>query len=358
MTFARSTVLTVALLSAAPAWAQGAAVLTGTVVDSATKKPVADAVVTATSPALQGEQTVVTDKSGGYRIPQLPPGPYTLRVEADGYKPYSRGGITLRFDSTTRVNVELLPQSINATGTGTMGAAAPAKVPYYFDREITAGDLEPLTLRELDLVRNTIFALKGHTFRKQWLRDYFKAQPWYRPAEAKNEVKPSARDQKNAEFVAKYAAGIPGEVIAKKVQALLKKASRTAEEEVELTLAARAIGITAFPTEALSPLDDPSQLDKGVIDPGALSDLSRRDLRILRNLIYARRGRPFKSPILREYFERMEWYHADPKYTDARLTKNDKRNIKIVQDLESQVGGPLTDAEMSGDDAGAFMGAA
>jgi hypothetical protein len=31
-------------------------------------------VVTVTSPALQGEQTVVTDKSGAYRIPNLPPG--------------------------------------------------------------------------------------------------------------------------------------------------------------------------------------------------------------------------------------------------------------------------------------------
>ena len=40
------------------------------------------------------------------------------------------------------------------------------------------------------------------------------------------------------------------------------------------------------------------------------------------------------------------------------LTKNDKRNIKIVQDVENEVGGPLTDAEMNGDDAGAFMGAA
>ena len=239
-------------------------------------------------------------------------------------------------------------------------SAAPDKVPYYFDREITAEDLKPLTLRELDLVRNTIFALKGHTFRKKWLNDYFKAQPWYRPAEARNEVKPNARDQKNAAFVAKFAADIPGEALAQKVAALKAK-SRTPEDEVELTLAARALGVSPSTTTsdvALSPLDDPAQLDKKIIDPDALSDLSRRDLRILRNLIYARRGRPFKSPILREYFERMTWYRADPAYTDARLTKNDKRNIKIVQDVENEVGGPLTDAEMSGDDAGAFMGAA
>jgi YARHG domain len=242
-----------------------------------------------------------------------------------------------------------------------LGAApAETKIPYYFDREITADDLKPLTLRELDLVRNTIFARQGHAFRKQWLRDYFTAQPWYHPRAAKDETKPSPRDQKNAAFVANFASAIPGDVLAGKVAALMKKQpSLTPEERIELTLASRSLGIPSGTDDAaVSPLDDPSQLDKGVIDPASLADLSRRDLRILRNLIYARRGRPFKSPILREYFERMEWYHADPKYTDARLTKTDKRNIKVVQDVESEVGGPLTDAEMSGDDAGAFMGAA
>jgi hypothetical protein len=241
-------------------------------------------------------------------------------------------------------------------------SAAPDKVPYYFDREINAADLKPLTLRELDLVRNTIFARQGHTFRKKWLRDYFTSQPWYRPAEAKNEAKPSARDQKNAAFVAKFAADISAEALAEKAKALNAKELLSPEEEIELELAMRALGLQAEgnppPDHVVSPLDRPSMLDKGVIDPDSLSDLSRRDLRILRNLIYARRGRPFKSPILREYFERMDWYKADPKYTDARLTKNDKRNIKIVQDVENEVGGPLTDAEMSGDDAGAFMGAA
>ena len=52
-------------------------VLTGNVVDTSTKQPVADVVVTATSPTLQGEQVVVTDSTGLYRVPQLPPGTYT-----------------------------------------------------------------------------------------------------------------------------------------------------------------------------------------------------------------------------------------------------------------------------------------
>jgi hypothetical protein len=98
-------------LTAGTALAQGTSVLLGTVVDSSTRRPVADVVVTATSPNLQGEQVVVTDASGGYRIPQLPSGVYTLRFEKEAYKPYAREGITVRLDYSVRLNVELLPES-------------------------------------------------------------------------------------------------------------------------------------------------------------------------------------------------------------------------------------------------------
>jgi outer membrane receptor protein involved in Fe transport len=93
---------------------QGAAVLTGTVVDAATKTPVADVVVTVTSPNLQGEQMVVTDSSGLFRIPSLPPGVYTLRLEKEQYRPFSRDAITLRSDTTIRQDAQLLPEALKA----------------------------------------------------------------------------------------------------------------------------------------------------------------------------------------------------------------------------------------------------
>ncbi len=86
-------------------------VIVGQVVSADNKKPVADVVVTATSPNLQGEQTVVTDAQGQYRIPQLPPGVYTLRFDKESFKPFSRPEIQLRLDRTIRVNVEMLPEA-------------------------------------------------------------------------------------------------------------------------------------------------------------------------------------------------------------------------------------------------------
>jgi len=107
----RALLVTGALLCSAAALAQGStSVLTGNVIDSSTRAPVADVVVTATSPSLQGEQVVVTDASGLYRVPQLPPGSYTLRFEKETYRPYSRTGIDVAADRTLRLNVELLPE--------------------------------------------------------------------------------------------------------------------------------------------------------------------------------------------------------------------------------------------------------
>ncbi|WNG17885.1 von Willebrand factor type A domain-containing protein [Cystobacter fuscus] len=98
----------VLLLLSAPALADS--VIVGAVVSAESKKPLPDVVVTARSPNLQGEQTVVTDSQGQYRIPQLPPGVYTLRFDKEAFKPFTRSEVQLRLDRTIRVNVELLPE--------------------------------------------------------------------------------------------------------------------------------------------------------------------------------------------------------------------------------------------------------
>ncbi|EYF04564.1 TonB-dependent receptor [Chondromyces apiculatus] len=107
-------VVAAVFLVAFPAFAQGNSVLIGRVVDASTRAPIADVAVTATAPELQGEQIVVTDGSGQYRIPNLPPGNYTLRFDRESFRPYARGGIALRTSTTIRVNVELLPTVLDS----------------------------------------------------------------------------------------------------------------------------------------------------------------------------------------------------------------------------------------------------
>ena len=109
--------LALALLALArPALADqsGAGVLTGTVFDGVDKKPLADVVVIATSPAVQGQQITVTDASGYYRIPDLPSGLYSITFEKDQFRPYTRDGVNLPASATLRVNSVLF--SLTAAG--------------------------------------------------------------------------------------------------------------------------------------------------------------------------------------------------------------------------------------------------
>ena len=104
--------LAAALLPGAALAQAATSVLTGKVLDANTHEPLPDVVVTATSPSLQGEQVVITDATGLYRIPQLPPGTYSVRFEKETHRAFSHTGIELAADRTLGVNVQLLPESL------------------------------------------------------------------------------------------------------------------------------------------------------------------------------------------------------------------------------------------------------
>ena len=101
----------------------GTGVLVGRVTDAATEGPLADVVVTATSPALQGEQLVISDATGAFRIPNLPPGVYGVRYELDGYQQHARSDVRLEATVTLRVDALLLPLTLAAQEVVVVGAA-------------------------------------------------------------------------------------------------------------------------------------------------------------------------------------------------------------------------------------------
>ena len=73
--------------------AAGAQVPTGTIsgrVLSTDEAPLPGVTVTATSPSLQGDRTVVTTVNGDFVIPLLPPGDYTVVFELSGFQSLKR----------------------------------------------------------------------------------------------------------------------------------------------------------------------------------------------------------------------------------------------------------------------------
>jgi outer membrane receptor protein involved in Fe transport len=100
------------LAIATDASAQTTGTIVGVVTDAHTRTPVAGALVIATSPALQGEQTAVTDSGGRFTITLLPPGRYRLAARLEGYKPADRAGLALQVDYTLRANLVLEPEAV------------------------------------------------------------------------------------------------------------------------------------------------------------------------------------------------------------------------------------------------------
>jgi hypothetical protein len=229
--------------------------------------------------------------------------------------------------------------------------------PLYYTRQVAPSDLVFRSLVELTLMRNTIYARAGNSFRKKWLADYFTSQPWYHPLPEMDASKLTSLDRKNAEIIATYDASLTRDQLERMLRVVMSSAANDQQprlqDNIEIRLLSarlgKWVGSKDTPQEDRSPLEDPSILDKQ-LTLQQLNDLSRRDLRLLRNIIYARRGRPFRSPLLNTYFSATDWYKVDPSYTEARLTQVDSRNIKLIRSLEDQLGGPLTDSEHQRED--------
>jgi hypothetical protein len=273
--------------------------------------------------------------------------------------------------------------------------------------ERPAPQLDMLSLRELSILRNTIFARYGWAgFRKTWLREHFQRQPWYKPDPKFHYKRLSSVDRQNAEIIAKAELSLRYVDLENRRDPLLAKAGQTwgdaptyegrkrswqscdgnleaftqenassyyywnekiaqckdcryhkkafkkasppdysklnAEELIELGLLSRAMGEFALDEEQRE--QAAGSLDR-VLSVKELRKLSLRDLRLLRNTIFARRGRSFKSEVLQAHFERMPWYVPITDYSDKLLTKTDRRNIELIRQVEEEFGGALQDKD-------------
>lgn len=113
-------VLALLLACSGPAFAQGeqTGTIRGTVKDQQ-GLPLPGATVTATSPALQGDRTVVTDSSGTFLFRAVPPGTYGLKTDLSGMTTVQKtadvplGGIA-QIDIT--MSISQVQESVTVTG--------------------------------------------------------------------------------------------------------------------------------------------------------------------------------------------------------------------------------------------------
>ncbi len=241
---------------------------------------------------------------------------------------------------------------LNALSDAGTAAENVAQRPLSYDRLITSEDLAGRSLRELAIMRNMGYARHGHRFRRPWLSAYFQTMDWYHPSATVPDNWLTATELANSRAVAAYDQAINHAALLQMKDALLQRDQRNDlvdGDNVEAILLSTRLGehITLAhynATSDSSPLDDPERLEQ-LIPRDELLQMSSRDLWVLRNSIMARRGRPFRSIALRQAFEGADWYRPDDHYNDAALRRVDRQNIRLIQSVEAEIGGPTNAQE-------------
>ncbi len=88
----------------------------GNVTDSS-QAAVAGARVVATDQATNFSRSTVTNSAGGYTLPTLPPGTYTVTVSVSGFQTYTRTGVVVTSETVTRADVALTVGQVNESVT-------------------------------------------------------------------------------------------------------------------------------------------------------------------------------------------------------------------------------------------------
>ena len=96
--------------------------VSGTIQDGS-NNVVAGAQVTITQTDTAQSRTAVSNAAGGYTIPNLPVGPYQLKVTKDGFKSFTQSGIVLQVNSNPEINVTLDVGAVTEQVSVTAGVA-------------------------------------------------------------------------------------------------------------------------------------------------------------------------------------------------------------------------------------------
>lgn len=98
----------------------------------------------------------------------------------------------------------------------------------------------------------------------------------------------------------------------------------------------------AKPTAEGPPQDEVKYLmpetSQRLITEAEFAGKSARELRLIRNKIYARHGRPFVTDWIREYFRSQVWCREDPNFTNDCLSEIEWKNVLLIRSYERKMG--------------------
>ena len=157
--------------------------------------------------------------------------------------------------------------------------------------------LKGLTLNDLRFIRNEFWARRGRKFVTPGFKQVFEWRDWYKPAKDQSKVKLNKIEEQNVKLI-------------ESIEAKMREKIATEPITAEM-----------------------------------IEGLFIEDLRVIRNEIYARRGRVFKDAALQKYFESQAWYQPNPEFKDDALSEIEIKNLAIIRQFEDTAISKFTEFE-------------
>ncbi len=158
-------------------------------------------------------------------------------------------------------------------------------------RLLTSDDLRRLSKEDFRIARNEIFARRGRYFSSPDLTQRFSKFAWYAPRTWEPQL--------------------------------------NAFEQANVALLDNAQPASSARSDFLIP-----DSDRRILTMSDLKSLSREELRIARNEIFARRGRYFEAADLKSRFGRFSWYV--PNTWNPKLSSIERANITLMDQFENR----------------------
>ena len=165
-------------------------------------------------------------------------------------------------------------------------ALSPGMMKLFVSTPINEQMLANVSIADLRLLRNEVYARHGRAFQTPWLAEYFKQQPWYTPRKDYSDGELSSVERANIGVITKR------------------------EEDLHQSLGTRLLAVSDV---------------RGLLP---------QDARRLRNEIYARHGRRFKDPSLQRYFASFAWYEPSDTFRESQLNETERANATLISQYE------------------------
>jgi hypothetical protein len=181
-------------------------------------------------------------------------------------------------------------------------------------KPITDDNLRSYTGAELTILVAEIEAIHGKTFpNEEWLQKYFDERYWYKRNPAYTPDSLNATERANME--------------------------RLLAEKDKGRGTAISIG-------------DMDNFQNTLLTEEKLKGLSILELRILREEFYARHGKKFDAPGIRDYFNWRDWYKPAKNQSAIKLNKIEQQNVDLITAYESKIRERLSTEELKDETLG------